>query len=271
MLSDDAAASIVVGRFASASSRTITSRSVERTIRCASSALARAVATRFADSSTPARRLASANAMLSACASSANRPARSRTCSVNSATAAGVRYGLACTPSSRWPISTAPRHSSAVGVGSGRSSISGRSDPGLGAGMARPYWYQARCRSAAQAMRTRSATSSRSPIAGTTSLIHCRRCPTVTGSCAASPARLAAFSSSGPQNANRSSPKMKWVSPAVPTPSVGAMRRIAARLAVSISTRPCGSVTACCTTACTAASSRAVSSWSGGSKRGCAG
>ena len=55
------------------------------------------------------------------------------------------------------------------------------SPPGRGAAMELPCWYQARCRSAAQARMTRSATSSRRPSGGRIASIQPRICPAVTG------------------------------------------------------------------------------------------
>ena len=89
--------------------------------------------------------------------------------------------------------------SAGAGSGSGRSSISGRTAPGRGAGMGPPCWYQARCRSAAQASTTRSATSSRRPSSGRIASIQSRTCPTVTVSCGCRPSRAAARSNSAPQ------------------------------------------------------------------------
>ena len=86
------------------------------------------------------------------------------------------------------PNSTSAREVAAVqsagtGNGSGRSCMSGRVAPGRGAGIEAPWWYQARCRSAAQASTIRSATSSRRPSSGRIASIQPRICPTVTGSC----------------------------------------------------------------------------------------
>ena len=159
--------------------------------------------------------------------------------------------------------------SAGTGNGSGRSCMSGRVAPGRGAGIEDPWWYQARCLSAAQASTTRSATSSRRPSSGRIASIQRRTWPTVTGSCGGIPSRAAARSNSAPHG-KRSSPNTKFVSAAVPTRSGLATRRTAA-MSPSSGTHLSWAATARSTCVYTAPRSRTVTSTSPGSNRGCPG